>query len=103
MVLANGVGPQGQASADGNRDSTVVEFTPNGRVVRQWDIRGKCDGLTADPDTGQLIATVNEDLHSSLYRINPRSGRVTHYRYSRPLPHPAWRSRPTPAAVPPIT
>jgi hypothetical protein len=83
----NGVGPQGQASADGNRDSTVVEFRPNGRVVRQWDIRGKCDGLTADPDTGQLIATVNEDLHSSLYRIDLRSGRVTHYRYSRPLPH----------------
>jgi hypothetical protein len=83
----NGVGPQGQASADGNRDSTIVEFTPNGRVVRQWDIRGKCDGLTADPVTGQLIATVNEDLHSSLYRINLRSGRVTHYRYSRPLPH----------------
>jgi hypothetical protein len=83
----NGVGPQGQASADGNRDSTVVEFTPNGRVVRQWDIRGKCDGLTADPHTGQLIATVNEDLHSSLYRISLRSGRVTHYRYSRPLPH----------------
>ena len=83
----NEVGPQGQASADGNRDSTVVEFTPNGKVVRQWDIRGKCDGLTADPGTGQLIATVNEDLHSSLYRIDPRSGHVTHYRYSRPLPH----------------
>ena len=24
----NGVGPQGQASTDGNRDSTIVEFTP---------------------------------------------------------------------------
>ena len=45
----NGVGPQGEPSTDGNRDSTVVEFTPNGRVIRQWDIRGKCDGLTADP------------------------------------------------------
>jgi len=83
----NGVGPQGEPSTDGNRDSTVVEFTPNGRVIRQWDIRGKCDGLTADPYTGQVIATVNEDLHSSLYRIDPRSGHVTHYLYSRPLPH----------------
>ena len=27
----NGVGPQGQASTDGNRDSTIVEFTPSGR------------------------------------------------------------------------
>jgi hypothetical protein len=24
----NGVGPQGQASTDGNRDSTIVEFSP---------------------------------------------------------------------------
>ena len=83
----NGVGPQGEPSTDGNRDSTVVEFTPNGRVIRQWDIRGKCDGLTADPHKGQVIATVNEDLHSSLYRIDLRSGHVTHYLYSRPLPH----------------
>ena len=83
----NGVGPQGQASTDGNRDSTVVEFTPNGTVVGQWDIRGKCDGLTADPYTGQVIATVNEDLNSSLYSIDPESGQVTHYWYSKPLPH----------------
>jgi len=83
----NGVGPQGQASTDGNRDGTVVEFSPNGSVVHQWDIQGKIDGLTADPYTGQVIATVNEDLNSSLYSINPWSGHVTHYWYSRPLPH----------------
>src|SRR5271165_82305 len=83
----NGVGPQGQASTDGNRDSTIVEFTPNGTVIHQWDIRGKCDGLTADPYTGQVIATVNEDANSSLYSIAPWNGQVTHYSYSRPLPH----------------
>jgi hypothetical protein len=83
----NGVGPQGQASTDGNRDSTIVEFRPNGTVVRQWDIRGKCDGLTADPYTGQVIATVNEDANSSLYSIDSWSGQVTHYWYSKPLPH----------------
>ncbi len=83
----NGVGPQGQASTDGNRDSTIVEFTPNGTAVAQWDIRGKCDGLTADPYTGQVIATVNEDANSSLYSIDPGSGQVTHYWYNRPLPH----------------
>ena len=83
----NGVGPQGQPSTDGNRDSTVVEFSPNGTVVNQWDIQGKCDGLTADPYTGQVIATVNEDLNSSLYSIDPGNGQVTHYWYSRPLPH----------------
>ncbi len=86
-AFQNGIGPQGQASTDGNRDSTVVEFTTNGTVVNQWDVRGKCDGLTADPYTGQVIATVNEDANSSLYSIDPGSGQVTHYRYNKPLPH----------------
>ncbi len=83
----NGVGPQGQASTDGNRDSTIVEFAPNGTVIHQWDVQGKCDGLTADPYNGQVIATVNEDANSSLYSVDPWSGQVTHYRYSKPLPH----------------
>jgi hypothetical protein len=86
----NGVGPQGQASPDGNRDSTIVEFTTSGRVVRQWDVRGKCDGLTADPARHLVIATVNEDANSSIYTITPgaRAGtEVRHYRYSEPLPH----------------
>ena len=79
----NGVGPQGQAAPDGNRDSTVVAFTRTGHALRQWDLRGKCDGLTADPLTGQVIATVNEDAHSSVYTINPVTGQVRHYHYSR--------------------
>ena len=83
----NGVGPQGQAAPDGNRDSTVVEFSPNGHPVRQWDLHGKCDGLTADPLTGQVIATVNEDANSSVYTIDASTGQVRHYHYSRPLPH----------------
>jgi len=83
----NGVGPQGQASTDGNRDSTIVEFTLSGFVVNQWDIRGKCDGLTANPATGIVWATVNEDAHSSLYAIDPFTSQVTHYAYNRALPH----------------
>jgi hypothetical protein len=46
----NGVGPQGQTSTTGNLDSTVVEFDATGQEVSQWDIVGKCDGLTADPE-----------------------------------------------------
>ena len=83
----NGVGPQGQASPDGNRDSTIVEFTLTGRVVNQWDVVGKCDGLTADPYDGLVVATVNEDAHSSLYTIDPFSSRIAHYTYNKPLPH----------------
>jgi hypothetical protein len=85
-AFQNGVGPQGQAASDGNKDSTVVEFTRGGSVVAQWDVAGKVDGLTADPATGDVIATVNEDRHSSLYDIAP-GGAVVHYAYSKPLPH----------------
>ncbi len=86
----NGVGPQGETAPGGNRDSTIVEFTRSGHVVRQWDIRGKCDGLTADPARHRVIATVNEDAHSSVYTIDPWASRrrqVRHYAYSEPLPH----------------
>jgi hypothetical protein len=86
-AFQNGVGPQGQPSPDGNRDSTVVEFTKSGRFVAQWDIVGKCDGLTANAATGLVVATVNEDANSSLYTINPSNGHVVHFPYNRPLPH----------------
>jgi hypothetical protein len=84
-AFQNGVGPQGQASTDGNRDSTVVEFTLSGLVVNQWDIVGKCDGLTANASAGLVVATVNEDANSSLYTIDAFTGQVVHYSYFKPL------------------
>src|SRR5215469_646941 len=82
----NGVGPQGEPSGSGNLDSTLVEFTTAGHVVKQWDVTGKIDGLGADPATGQVIATVNEDANSSLYTVS--GGTVTHYTYTpSKLPH----------------
>lgn len=90
-AFQNGVGPQGQPSSDGNGDSTVVEFTPSGHVVNQWDLVGKCDGLTADPQRGILIATIDEDANSSVYTIAPGAKpakQVVHYSYNaNPLPH----------------
>jgi hypothetical protein len=89
-AFQNGVGPQGEASTDGNTDSTVVEFTASGKVIGKWNIKGKCDGLTADAGRGFVIATVNEDANSSIYTIRPGApaGReVRHYHYSEPLPH----------------
>jgi hypothetical protein len=89
-AFQNGVGPQGQASTDGNLDSTIVELSLSGKPLRQWDIKGKCDGLTADPAAntagGLVVATVNEDANSSLYTVAPWGG-VEHYAYSKPLPH----------------
>src|SRR5215469_13928598 len=89
-AFQNGVGAQGEPSADGNTDSTVVEFGLGGNEIHQWDIKGKCDGLTADPALGVVIATVNEDGNSSLYTIAPGSSSATaiqHYTYNKPLPH----------------
>lgn len=84
VAFQNGVGPQGEVSATGNRDSTFVEFGRNGGRLDQWDVVGKCDGLTADAALGRVIATVNEDAHSSLYLIGPGGGAV-HYRYAAPV------------------
>ncbi|HEX4398618.1 MAG TPA: hypothetical protein VH136_13350 [Trebonia sp.] len=81
----NGVGSQGEASTSGNLDSTLVEFTPSGSVVKQWDVTGKIDGMGADAATGQVFATVNEDSKSSLYTVS--GGTVTHYTYATPLPN----------------
>jgi hypothetical protein len=90
-AFQNGLGPQGQAGPGGDLNSTIVEFTAAGRVIRQWDVRGHCDGLTADPARHLVIATVNEDANSSLFTITPRAPRgaqVRHYRYNvDPLPH----------------
>jgi hypothetical protein len=83
----NGVGPQGEASPSGNTASTIVEFNSSGHELAQWDVTGKCDGVTADPDTGKLIATVDEDANSSVYLINPHPGSTpVQYQYSVPLP-----------------
>jgi hypothetical protein len=80
------VGSQGEVAPSGNLDSTLVEFTPSGSVVKQWDLKGKIDGMGADSANSQVIVTVNEDSKSSLYTIS--SGTVTHYTYTpSPLPN----------------
>jgi hypothetical protein len=81
----NGVGSQGEASASGNLDSTLAEFTPAGSLVKQWDVKGKIDGMGADSATGQVLVTVNEDSNTSLYAVS--GGTVTHYTYAPSLPH----------------
>jgi hypothetical protein len=82
----NGVGSQGEVAPSGNLDSTLVEFTPAGSVVKQWDVTGKIDGMGVDSASGQIFATVNEDSKSSLYTVS--GGTVTHYTYTpASLPH----------------
>lgn len=92
VAYQNGVGPQGQPAADGIGFSTVVEYRLGGTPVAAWNVAGHADGLTADPVTRHVIATVNEDASSSLYTIDPDTrpiDQVVHYNYSpaNPLPH----------------
>ena len=49
-------------------------------------MHGKSDGITADPVLGKVVATVNEDAHSSLYAITVPTGSLEHYAYNEPLP-----------------
>jgi len=83
----NGVGAQGEPAPSGNLNSTLLEFTPTGSVVKQWSLPGKIDGMGADPAANQVIVTVNEDSKSSLYTVSG-AGTLTHYTYTpSPLPH----------------
>ncbi len=83
VSFQNGVGAAGQPAPSGRRTSIIARFTLAGKRTGSWDLPGKCDGLTADPAHGRLIATVNEDGNSSLYTLAPATGRVQHYTYKR--------------------
>jgi hypothetical protein len=88
VAFQNGVPATGGTTGTPTQ-STVVELTPGGTVIRRWQLTGKCDGLTADPGRDRLIATVNEDGNSALDTIGTgKAGTVTHYSYdANPLPH----------------
>jgi hypothetical protein len=92
VTWQNGVGPQGQPAGNGIVFSVITEYAPGGRLIASWPLQGKCDGLIADPHIRTIIATINEDAHSSVDTIAPaaRPGhQVVYYRYSpaNPLPH----------------
>jgi hypothetical protein len=80
---------QNNAGKDGNppgSKSTIVAFDSAGAVVTTYSLTGRCDGLTADVRHNRLLASVNEDLNSSLYVITPGNPDPVHYTYS---PNPA--------------
>jgi hypothetical protein len=83
VTFQNGVGPTGTPGPLGP-NSTVAEFDATGHRTGSFSIPGRVDGLTADPSHERLIATVNEDLNSSLWVIRPGEdgGKVTQYTYS---------------------
>jgi hypothetical protein len=83
----NNIGADGTPSPAGVTRSTVTQQNRAGRVVHSWRITGHVDGLTGDPAGRRILATVNEDAHSSLYVIHPDAAagqQVRRYQYNRP-------------------
>ncbi len=89
------VGCQNKAlSTGGGGDSTLVEFSPSGSVVKTWSIKDKIDGLNADPLHHRLIATLDEDANTHLVTVTPSAPaaqQVVNYTYS---PDPRGASAP---------
>jgi hypothetical protein len=85
VAWQNGVGPMGEPAANGNTQSTVVEYSRSGRTLNSWSLTGRVDGMGADAAHDRIIATVNEDGNTSLYTIAPErrgAAQLTHYTYS---------------------
>jgi len=88
-AFQNGINPDGTPGTPGGPiKSTVVAYdAATGKLVREIWVTGKVDGLTADPKTGRIIATVNEDNNSAINIIYPVIGAVATYNYT---PNPAF-------------
>lgn len=82
----NNAGPDGTPAGS---QSTVVEFSPEGTAVNQWNLTGRCDGLTADSAGQRLLATINEDANSSLAVIRPHAAPADQVRQFSYSPDPA--------------
>jgi hypothetical protein len=85
VAWQNGVGAKGEPAANGNTQSTVVEYSRSGRNLHSWQLTGRVDGMTSDPAHDRIIATVNEDGNTSFYTIRPdapAASQLIHYAYS---------------------
>ena len=93
-LLSNGHGGPPTPSKD---TSTLIELTTTGQVVKTWSVKGKMDGIGADPLHHRVIATLNEDANSHLVTVDPSAPtaqQVVNYTYS-----PDPRGTSTPAAL----
>jgi len=82
------IGYQNKTAKDGtdNNFSTIVQYTLQGTIVREFFVKGHCDGLRFDPYTHLLWATSNEDGNPRIVTINPSTGVIIPYVLPR-TPH----------------
>jgi hypothetical protein len=60
-------------------NSTIVEYTPDGAVVKTFQVPGHSDGMREDPSTHLLWVTSCEDGNPRLVTIDTNTGTVTPY------------------------
>ncbi|MFI5287316.1 MAG: hypothetical protein ACHQ4F_13470 [Candidatus Dormibacteria bacterium] len=82
------IGFQNVTAKDGtdHKSSTIVQYTMDGTMVKQFTVPGHNDGLRVDPATHLVWATSNEDGNPVLNVIDPTSGQVKPYAFP-PAPH----------------
>jgi sugar lactone lactonase YvrE len=82
------IGFQNVTAKDGtdNKTSTIVQYTMDGTLVKQFSVPGHNDGLRVDSQTHLVWATSNEDGNPALNVIDPGSNKVTAYTFP-PTPH----------------
>jgi sugar lactone lactonase YvrE len=62
-------------------NSTVVEYTPDGKVVKTFAVPGHSDGMREDPSSHLLWVTSCEDGNPRIVTIDPSSGTITPYTF----------------------
>lgn len=83
VSFQNGVGPLGEVSKSGASESTIQQYSLDGKPGKSWQVTGKVDGLTADPAHHRLLLTANEDGNSSFTTLSPGAAQpLTTYSYS---------------------
>ncbi|MBV8099239.1 MAG: hypothetical protein JOZ31_08780, partial [Verrucomicrobia bacterium] len=71
----------------GGGDSDIVQFDPTGKVLKDYKVKGRNDGLKYNPFDGKIYALQNEDANPYLTLIDPVTGTMTIYNYSTPPAH----------------
>jgi hypothetical protein len=78
VVYANATNADGTGGS-----STIVEYSPTGKILRTFDVMGKSDGLKYNPFDHKLWALRDEDSNPALTLIDPKSGVKTDYTYAQ--------------------
>jgi hypothetical protein len=78
VVYASGTNPDGTGGF-----STIVEYSPTGKMLRTIDVTGKADGLKYNPFDHKLWALRDEDSNPVLTLIDPASGVQTDFTYAQ--------------------